>query len=216
MTTFTRFVAAVAVAALPTFAPAAEREKPATAPAVTRVPVVFAGGHDTDPRDHGRPVALVAAGLGVPADVFREAFTKVHPAGPGQQPEPEQVRQNKAALMAALGKYGVTNETLDAVSNYYRYPPGRGNLWRVRPAAAVALVRDGAVVGYEVTDGGAGYTTPPTVTVPDVKNAPAVAVELAFGKDLKTNGSIATVTVLRAKEAKEVKDTKDGAKQPRS
>src|SRR4051794_9854824 len=40
------------------------------AAAEVTVPVTFSGGHETDRRDGGRPVALVAAGLGVPADVF--------------------------------------------------------------------------------------------------------------------------------------------------
>lgn len=33
---------------------------------ITRVPVVFSGGHETDPRDHGRPVVLIAGALGIP------------------------------------------------------------------------------------------------------------------------------------------------------
>ncbi|MEQ1843928.1 MAG: hypothetical protein ABL994_26285 [Verrucomicrobiales bacterium] len=35
--------------------------------------------------------------------------------------------------MSALGKYGITNERLDTVSNFYRYPPGRGDLWKTTP-----------------------------------------------------------------------------------
>jgi len=80
------------------------------------VPVEFSGGHDTDPKDRGRPVVLVAGGLGVKPEVFREAFSHVKPAPAGTEPDPEQVRKNKAALMDALGKYGVTNEKLDTVS----------------------------------------------------------------------------------------------------
>src|SRR5437016_5075268 len=83
---------------------------------VTRVPVVFNGGHDTDPRDHGRPVVLIAAALGVKPEVFREAFSHVHPAGPGSGgPTDAEARKNKAALMSALGKYGITNDRLDTV-----------------------------------------------------------------------------------------------------
>jgi hypothetical protein len=37
----------------------------------TKVPVNFSGGHETDPRDHGRPVVLVAAALKVRPEVFR-------------------------------------------------------------------------------------------------------------------------------------------------
>ena len=44
-----------------------------------KIPLTFSGGHDTDPQDHGRPVVLVAAGLGVKPEVFREAFRGVTP-----------------------------------------------------------------------------------------------------------------------------------------
>jgi hypothetical protein len=131
------------------------------------MPVVFSGGHDTDPRDHGRPVVLVASALGVSSDVFRDAFSRVHPAGPGSGgPTREEARANKAALMSVLGKYGISNDRLDEVSNFYRYPPGSRELWKNRPAVANALVKNGVVTGYEIVDGGAGYTAPPTVTVP--------------------------------------------------
>lgn len=162
---------------------------------VTRVPVEFSGGHETDGVDHGRPVFLVAGALGVPTEVFREAFTHVHPAGPDSGgPTREEAQKNKAALMNALGKYGVTNDRLDTVSNYYRYVRSRGEMWPTKAATAVALVKNGEVIGYEVTDGGNGYTTPPTVTVPGVKSAPA-KVELATNKDFSKNGSISAITV---------------------
>jgi len=45
----------------------------------TRAPVALSGGRDTDCRDGGRPVALVAGGLGVKSEVFREAFRGVTP-----------------------------------------------------------------------------------------------------------------------------------------
>src|SRR3954464_1418244 len=94
-----------------------------TLAAETKVPVTFSGGHETDPRDHGRPVVLIAAALGLMPDVFRDAFSRVRPARDGRDPEPAQVRQNKAVLLDALEKYGITNEQLDRVSDYYRYPP---------------------------------------------------------------------------------------------
>ena len=81
---------------------------------VSRVPVEFSGGHETDPRDGGRPVVLIAAALGVAPEVFRDAFSQVRPARGGREPEPAQVRQNKSVLMKALGKHGITNEKLDA------------------------------------------------------------------------------------------------------
>ena len=161
----------------------------------TRVPVVFSGGHETEGVDHGRPVILIAAALGVTPEVFREAFSHVHPAGPGSGgPTDAEARQNKAALMNALGKYGVTDERLNEVSNYYRYPPGRGGIWKNKAATANALVRNGKVVGYEVLSGGSGYTSPPTVTVPNLPAATA-KVELSFGKDMDNNGAVIAITV---------------------
>ncbi|CAN5528782.1 hypothetical protein BH09VER1_BH09VER1_22900 [soil metagenome] len=164
---------------------------------VARQPVVFSGGHETDPVDHGRPVVLIAAALGVPTEVFREAFTHVHPVRDGG-PTREQAQANKAALMSALEKYGVNNDRLDAVSNYYRYRPQMSELWTHRDASANALVKDGSVIGYEITAPGAGYSAPPVVSVPGIKNATA-KVELVFGKTLESNGSIATIKVKPAK-----------------
>ena len=188
------FTIAAAIALAGSSAPA---QPAATAKGVTKVPVVFSGGHDTDPRDHGRPVALIAAALGVTSEVFREAFSHVHPAGPGSGgPTHEEAQANKKALMSALGKFGITNERLDEVSNFYRYPPGRGNLWKVTPAVANALVKNGAVTGYEIVSGGAGYTVPPTVSVPNTKGS-APKVDIAFGKDFQTNGAVSAITVAK-------------------
>lgn len=173
-----------------------------TAKTVTRVPVVFEGGHETEGRDGGRPIVLIAAALGVTSDVFRTAFSNVHPAGPGSGgPKQEEARANKAVLMAALGKHGVTNDRLNEVSNFYRYVRSRGELWTNKPAAANALVQNGVVTGYEIVSAGAGYSSAPTVTVPNVPGA-AAKVNLAFGKDLTTNGSISAITLPTAGKVK--------------
>ncbi len=160
----------------------------------TRVPVVFTGGYETDPRDGGRPVVLIAAALGVTPEVFRSAFSKVQPARGGGGPTSAQARQNKSVLMAALGKHGITNERLDEVSNQYRYPPGRQGLWSTKPAEAVALVKDGVVYGFEVTRGGAGYSSPPQVTVPGIPGATG-QVELKFDKRFEDNGAVLVITL---------------------
>ncbi len=166
---------------------------------VTRVPVTFSGGHDTDPRDRGRPVILIGSALGVTAEIFRDAFSGVHPAGPGKGgPSREEAQANKKVLMDKLGKYGITNERLDEVSNFYRYPPGSRELWKNTPAVANALVKNGVVTSFEIVSGGAGYTTPPTVTVPGVSGVSA-KVELAFGKKFETNGSVASIKLEPAK-----------------
>lgn len=168
----------------------------AGAAGVTKVPVVFSGGHDTDPRDRGRPVILIGSALGVTAEIFRDAFSGVRPAGPGRGPTGDEARANKKVLMNALGKHGITNDRLDEVSNFYRYPPGSRELWQHTEAKANALVKGGKVVGYEIVEGGAGYTTPPTVTVPGI-DGPAPKVELAFGKKFETNGSVSSITVVK-------------------
>src|SRR5579871_5448519 len=145
-----------------------------------RVPVTFSGGHDTDPRYHGRPVVLVAAALGVTPEVFREAFRGVTPARDGR-PSPEEARRNKAALMKVLQPYGVTNERLDEVSDYYRYRPQRGELWKTTPAKAYAVVEGGKVRRVVVTDPGSGYSTPPAATVRGLEGV-RLKVTLRFGK----------------------------------
>jgi hypothetical protein len=171
---------------------------PATQPAMVKdLPkgtVVFTGGYQTDPRDHGRPVVLIAAALGVPTDTFRTAFSGVTPAGGGSEPQPEQVHKNKDALLKVLQPLGVTNDRLDTVSNYYRYNGGKGEMWKNKPATATAIIANGAVTGIKVTDAGAGYSSPPTVTVVGYENVHAT-VELSFGTDLPTNGSIKSVTL---------------------
>jgi hypothetical protein len=162
---------------------------------VRQVQVIFTGGHETDPRDHGRPDVLIAAALGVPTDVFREAFSHVTPAGPGRSPEPEEARRNKAALMRVLAPYGITDERLNAVSNYYRYNRPSGQLvWRSKPASAYATLRNGAVVGFTINDAGSGYSSAPHVSVqgmPDLK----VTATLSFATDFARNGSVKELAI---------------------
>ena len=163
-----------------------------------RVDVAFTGGHETDPRDGGRPVVLVAAALKVPADVFRKAFSGATPAAGGRQPSREQVRRNKEALLRVLAPYGVTNDRLDEVSDYYRYNRGRGEVWRHTPAKVVANVKEGRVVSFTVVEAGSGYSSPPSVEVPGFAGIRA-RVELKYGSEFKTNGSVAAVTVEEGK-----------------
>ena len=159
---------------------------------ITRIPVVFSGGHETDPRDHGRPVVLIAGALGVPPKVFRDAFSRVHPANPEKGPVPAEAQANKAALLATLGKYGVSNERLDQVSDYYRYVASRHELWPTQPAVAYAMVQNGKIVGYEIVNEGARYSSNPTITVPGFPDH--ALAELAYGKSFEKNGSIHSIS----------------------
>ncbi len=159
-----------------------------------RVPLVITGGHETNPRDHGRPVILVASALGVAPEVFRAAFSHVHPAGPGRRPTDEEARANKQALMAALGPYGVTDDRLNEVSNYYRYRRESGELWRHAEAAGYATIDQGKVTAVVLTDPGAGYSSPPTVSIPGMEQVQLTA-QLSFDADLRKNGAIAKVSI---------------------
>jgi hypothetical protein len=160
------------------------------------VKVRITGGHATDPRDNGRPVVLIAAALGVPTEVFRTAFSAVTPAGAGEEPDPAQVQRNKAALLAVLAPYGVTNERLDAVSNHYRYQGSAGETWAHTAATAQAVVRGGKVVSVKLLSGGAGYSSTPKVTVTGVPGA-AIKATVTYQTDMSVNGAITTLKVTK-------------------
>lgn len=168
--------------------------------AETKIPVVFSGGHETDPQDGGRPVVLIAAALEVKPEVFREAFKSVKPARDGK-PSPEEARRNKEVLMKALKPHGVTNERLDEVSNYYRYQPQKGQLWKNTPAKAHALVEDGKIKEIVVTEPGSGYSSLPNATLQGMEKVP-LKVTLQLGKDFKTNGIIKSIEIATPKAEK--------------
>ena len=156
-----------------------------------QAPLTFSGGHAIGKEDFGRPVYLIAAGLGVKPEQFREAFSGVTPAR-GRGPTGDEARRNKAALMKVLAPLGVTNERLDEVSNYYRFRPQEGELWPTKPAKGYAVIVDGKATKLVVTDPGAGYNTAPDVTVAGVDGV-RLRASLSFSKDLKKNGGVAAV-----------------------
>lgn len=158
------------------------------------VPLTFSGGHALGEGDFGRPINLMAAGLGVKPEQFREAFSGVTPAK-GRPPTRDEERRNKAALMKVLKPLGVTNERMDQVANYYRFRPQEGELWPTTPAKGYAVVEDGRVKKVVVTEAGSGYNTPPEVTVAGVE-AVRLRARLSFGKELKKNGGVAGVEVV--------------------
>jgi hypothetical protein len=163
--------------------------------AETKVPLVFSEGHATDPKDGGRPVVLIAAALEVKPEAFREAFRSVRPARNGR-PSREEAQRNKAALMKVLKPLGVTNDRLDEVSDYYRYQPQRGDLWKHAPAKGHAVVENGKITKIVVTDAGAGYSSAPAVTIQGMDTVRLKAT-VKFDKDLKKNGSILSVEIQR-------------------
>lgn len=154
-------------------------------------PVKFTGGHEIGKNDFGRPVPLIAAALGVEPDVFREAFSGVTPAH-GRGPTGDEARKNKAALMRVLAPHGITNERLDQVSDYYRYRPQNGELWRTTEAEAHAIVENGEVKQIVITNPGSGYSSPPTATIPSLNNQ-QLEVILGFSKDFKKNGAVSKI-----------------------
>lgn len=159
--------------------------------AESTAPITFTGGHETDAKDHGRPVVLIAAALGVKPEVFRDAFSNVRPAKNGK-PTGDEARRNKEVLMKALAPYGITNDRLDEVSNYYRYQPQKGDLWRNSPAKAHAIVEDGRIKSIVIDQAGAGYNSPPTAKVQGFDSI-KLKVRLKLGKELRTNGSIESI-----------------------
>jgi len=90
-----------------------------------------------------------------------------------------------------LRPLGVTNERLDEVADYYRFRPQAGERWPTKPAKGYAVVEDGKVKKLVITDPGAGYNTPPRMTIAEMENV-RVEAKLAFDKDLKKNGGIAS------------------------
>ncbi len=162
------------------------------------MPVLFSQGHETDPRDHGRPVALIAGALGIAPEVFRDAFSRVRPAPAGTEPDRQQVRRNKTVLLDALGRYGISNDELDRVSNYYRYNRGRGESWPTKPATAYAIVEQGKIKRFVITNGGSGYSSAPVVTIPGLSGIRLEAC-LSFSKELAKNGTIRSIVLIDSK-----------------
>jgi hypothetical protein len=157
--------------------------------------VVISGGFDSDPQDHGRPVALVAAALGVPTEVFREAFSGVAPAGLDRGPTAEEAQRNKAALMKVLAPYGITNERLDEVSNYYRYNGKNGGIWKRTLATATPTMTNGILSGVIITNPGSGYSSNPTVTIMGPNGTVTAKATVTYTKDFNTNGSLSSITL---------------------
>jgi hypothetical protein len=161
-----------------------------------KLAVKFSGGHEIGDDDFGRPIVLMAAGLGVKPEVFRQAFSGVTPAR-GRGPTGEEARRNKQALMRVLTPHGVTNERMDEVADYYRFRPERDELWPTTPAKAHAVVAGGQIQRIVVTEPGSGYCSPPEVTVEGFgKSGVALKAKLGLSKELKKNGSIAAVEIV--------------------
>lgn len=156
--------------------------------------VVIRGGYETDQRDGGRPVALIAAALDVETQVFRDAFSNVRPSSFGP-PSPMRADANKKILMDALSQYGITNDRLDEVSDYYRYRPEAGETWPRMQAKATAVIEDGIVTQIVVTDPGHGYLTVPSISVVGFDDV-TVNLEIGFSTDFEQNGQIRNLKIL--------------------
>jgi hypothetical protein len=157
--------------------------------------VTISGGFDTDPQDHGRPIVLVAAALGVPTEVFREAFSGVTPAGLDRGPTAEEAQSNKAALLKVLAPYGITNDRLDEVSNYYRYNGNNGGIWKRTLATATPTFTNGVLTGVTITNPGSGYSSAPNVTIKGPDRTVTAKAVVTYTKDFNTNGSLTSITL---------------------
>jgi hypothetical protein len=161
--------------------------------AENEVPLVFSGGHEIAKGDFGRPVPLIAAALEVQPDEFRKAFSGVTPAK-GRGPSGDEARKNKSALMKVLKPLGVTNDRLDEVSNYYRFRPQNGELWKTSAAKGYAVVEDGKVKKVVITEAGSGYCSSPKVTIRGMDEV-SLEITLHFDRELKKNGSVEKIEV---------------------
>lgn len=76
--------------------------------------------------DSNRPVAAIAADLGITADQFMTCFNDVNPAAKGTKASGAREHANKNILLPCLQKANasITNDSLDAVMDKYR-PEGR-------------------------------------------------------------------------------------------
>jgi hypothetical protein len=157
--------------------------------------VTLSGGFDTDPQDHGRPDVLIASALGVPTEVFREAFSGVTPAGLDRGPTTEEAQRNKAALMKVLAPYGITNDRLDEVSNYYRYNGKNGGVWQRTLATATPTLTNGTLTGVTITNPGSGYSSAPTVTITGPDGTVTAKATVTYTQDFTTNGSLSSITL---------------------
>jgi hypothetical protein len=157
------------------------------------VQVTLSGGFEIRSNDYGRPVPLYASMLGVSPDVFRQAFSGVHPDR-GHAPTQAQQQANKDALLRVLGPYGVTNDAMDRVADYYRFDSSRGETWPRRAARAEATITGGKVTAIRVIDPGVGYTYPARVAVPGFPKVRAT-VELVFTRDFRTNGHVGRISL---------------------
>lgn len=160
------------------------------------VSVTVSGGYETDPQDHGRPVVLIAAALGVPTEVFREAFSGVTPAELSSGgPTAEEAQSNKAALLKVLAPYGITNDRLDEVSDYYRYNGQQSQTWKIVPATAAAIVDNGVVTGISITNPGSGYSSAPTITIKSPNGTITAKATVSYSEDFAKNGSLSSITL---------------------
>jgi hypothetical protein len=164
----------------------------AAGPTTGTVAVTLTGGFEIHANDYGRPVPLYASMLGVTAEVFRQAFSGVHP-NHDHNPSADEAQRNKVALLSVLGPYGVTNDDMDRVANYYRFDSTKGQTWPHRAATALATVVDGTVTGITIVDAGSGYSYAPQATIASLPEV-HLTVKLAMTRDFSTNGHVASIT----------------------
>lgn len=158
--------------------------------AAGRVVVEFSGGRETQPEDNGHPVTLIANALDITPQVFREAFFQFVPDA--ENTDTDGWKQHLPEMMKILGPHGVTEARLTEVLDYYAGTRAGGATWPLEPAIAWATVKDGKITGFEVTTGGAGYNSPPTVNVAG-HDTSGVKAELSGSNSLKQNGAVSGI-----------------------
>ena len=92
-------------------------------------------------------------------------------------------------------KHGVSNERLDEVSYDYRCNGSAGETWKHSTATATAIIMEGKVTGFTITNAGAGYLIASRVSVVGYGDV-EVEATIEFSNDFKTNGRVTSLTVL--------------------
>jgi len=155
--------------------------------------ITISGGHETDDIDAGRPVFLIGSMLGITGEQFRDAFSYVTPEENGHLND-ETAQANKVKLLAQLEPYGITNDEINSVTDYYRYYPGDINIWPYAHVVLDATISNGTVTSFKVISGGHGYTSNVTIVVDGYGNIPVNAI-ISYTDSFETNGAIDTITV---------------------
>jgi len=147
------------------------------------VMVTVSGGHEIPDTDKGQPLELIGGLLGITGAQARDSF---------YYPFPKDGNLNdwNALFLEQLEYYGLRVDELDIA--LIRYLPTTEGVWNYTHADLRAIIENNVVVGFEIIDGGRGYTSQPTITVEGYDDV-GVEMTISYTKDFETNGAITDI-----------------------